>query len=65
MLANSMSLAVTSQWLGALAAAGASHAELQDYRLDRLMELRAVIDSLRAERSHRHDFSPGVQSAGY
>lgn len=63
MLAHSMSPALTSQWLGALAAAGASPAELQDYRLDRLLELRAVIDSLRTERGHRHA-RPGQQSAG-
>jgi hypothetical protein len=35
-----------------VAAAGLTPAGLEQYRLDRLMELRAVIDSLRAERGN-------------
>ena len=33
-----------------LAAAGVSPAGLEQYKLDRLLELRAVIDTLRSER---------------
>ncbi|MEO8062046.1 MAG: hypothetical protein ABI821_04785 [Pseudomonadota bacterium] len=35
---------------GELAASGATAAHLEQYKLDRLLELRAVIDSLRSER---------------
>jgi len=35
---------------GDLAASGASPADLEQYKLDRLLELRAVIDALRLER---------------
>lgn len=36
--------------LNELRACGVTQAHLEQYRLDRLLELRAVIDSLRAER---------------
>ena len=35
---------------GELAASGVSPAGLEQYKLDRLLELRAVIDALRVER---------------
>jgi hypothetical protein len=36
--------------LNELRACGVTQARIEQYRLDRLLELRAVIDSLRAER---------------
>ena len=37
--------------LGEFEGCGTSHARIEQYRLDRLIELRALVDSLRAERS--------------
>ena len=37
--------------LNELRACGVTQAHIEQYRLDRLLELRAVIDSLRAERN--------------
>jgi hypothetical protein len=61
-MANPMTSFATRNSFDAAPAAAMNPASLQRYRLDRLLELRAVIDALRAERGH--ETPPPARCAG-